>query len=179
MALTRRHLLYLAPLALFLVLAAYLLAGLALDPRHVPSVLIDKPVPDFALEGIEGGDGLSSKDLADGEIKLVNFFASWCIPCRAEHPFLMRLKDSGVKVYGINQRDKPEDAAAWLVRLGNPFAKIGADRKGRVSIDFGVYGLPESFIVDGVGRIRYKVTGPITNAHQYDDLVAQIEALRK
>ncbi len=179
MALTRRHFLYLAPLALFLVLAGYLLVGLGLDPRHVPSVLIDKPVPAFALEGIEGGAGLSSDDLKDGEVKLVNFFASWCVPCRAEHPFLMRLGESGVKVYGINQRDKPEDATAWLAQLGNPFAKIGADRKGRVGIDFGVYGLPESFVVDGQGRIRHKVTGPITNAHQYDDLIAVIESLRK
>lgn len=91
----------------------------------------------------------------------------------------MRLKEAGIPVYGINQRDKPDDATAWLARLGNPFAKIGADREGRVGIDFGVYGLPESYVVDGAGRIRYKVTGPITNAHQYDELVAVIESLRK
>lgn len=177
--LTRRQILFLLPLAVFLVLAVYLLVGLGLDPRRVPSALIDKPAPEFALEGIKGGPGLRTADLKSGKVGLVNFFASWCAPCRAEHPYLMRLKEAGIPVYGINQRDKPDDATAWLARLGNPFAKIGADREGRVGIDFGVYGLPESYVVDGAGRIRYKVTGPITNAHQYDELVAVIESLRK
>ncbi len=131
------------------------------DIRELPSALIDKPAPEFELPPIDGdGKGLSSADLA-GRVSLVNVFASWCPPCRIEHPILMRLKEEGVVVFGINYKDKPADARAFLARLGNPYRAIGADRTGRAVIDWGVYGYPETFIVDQAGRIRYRHVGPI------------------
>ncbi|MFQ5776001.1 MAG: DsbE family thiol:disulfide interchange protein [Kiloniellaceae bacterium] len=160
-----RRLVYLLPALIFAVVAAYFLWGLdpKRDPRLVPSVMIDKPVPEFDLPPIEGtdGPGLSSADLRTGEVTLVNVFASWCIPCRVEHPLLMELKRQGVRLAGINYKNKPQEARAWLAELGNPYARIGADVSGRVGIDWGVYGVPETFVVDGSGRIRYKHTGPI------------------
>ncbi len=132
------------------------------DARRIPSALIDKPAPGFALPPIEGrGVGLSSADLA-GKVGLVNVFASWCAPCRVEHPVLMRLAAEGVPIYGINYKDRPEDALAFLDELGDPYRAIGADSRGRVSIDWGVYGYPETFVVDREGIVRYKHVGPMT-----------------
>ena len=132
------------------------------DISHIPSVLIDKPAPKFELPPIDGqAVGFSSTDL-DGQVALVNVFASWCAPCRAEHPILMQLAADGVAVYGINYKDRPKDALAFLSNLGNPYKAVGADNTGRVSIDWGVYGYPESFVIDRHGRIRYKHIGPIT-----------------
>ncbi len=129
--------------------------------RDVPSALIDKPAPEFSLPPIEGrNDGFSSTDLAD-KVSLVNVFASWCVPCRVEHPILMQLAREGVPIYGINHKDKPEDALRFLEELGNPYRRIGADNTGRVSIDWGIYGYPETFVIDRGGRIRYKHIGPI------------------
>ena len=131
------------------------------DISELPSALIDKPAPDFVLPPIAGdGPGLSRADLV-GKVSLVNVFASWCPPCRIEHPILMRLNREGVPVFGINYKDKPEDAKAFLEELGNPYRAIGADRTGRIAIDWGVYGYPETFIVDAAGRIRYRHVGPI------------------
>ncbi len=159
---------FVLPVAAFVVLAAvfgfylYQIGPGGKDISNVPSALIDKPVPVFSLPPIEGrNDGFASSDLA-GKVSLVNVFASWCLPCRVEHPILMRLADEGVPIYGINIRDTPEDARRFLDRLGNPYRRIGADNNGRVSIDWGVYGYPETFIVDRDGRIRYKHIGPIT-----------------
>jgi cytochrome c biogenesis protein CcmG/thiol:disulfide interchange protein DsbE len=162
-----RRLLYLMPVLLFAVVAGYFLWGLdsERDPRAVPSVMIDKPVPEFDLLTIQGMDdpGLAAADLRGQGVTLVNFFASWCIPCRAEHPVLERMvRDRGVRLVGINYKDKPGDARSWLAELGNPFARIGADESGRVAIDWGVYGVPETFIVDDAGRIRYRHLGPLT-----------------
>jgi cytochrome c biogenesis protein CcmG/thiol:disulfide interchange protein DsbE len=157
-----RRLIYILPLALFVVLAGYFVVGLTRDPSIVPSALIDKPVPDFTLPALlKDGKGLATADLK-GKVTLVNVFASWCVPCRIEHPLLMRLAhEQGVTVHGINYKDKPEDAVRWLNQGGNPYAAIGADQDGRVSIDWGVYGVPETYVVDPQGRIRYKVVGPL------------------
>ena len=160
----RRLIFILAPIAfaaLAAVLAVQLLTG---DPRTIPSALIDKPAPEFDLAPVQGYDaGLSSDALKNGEVVLVNIFASWCGPCLVEHPFLMDLAEKGtVKIYGINYKDAPDNASAWLKRYGDPYTAIGADLDGRVGIDWGVYGVPETFIVDGEGRIRYKHIGVLS-----------------
>jgi cytochrome c biogenesis protein CcmG/thiol:disulfide interchange protein DsbE len=161
---TMRRLLYLVPVVVFLAVGIGLAVGLTRDPSTLPSALINHPVPTFELPGLEGAegneDGLSSDDLK-GQVSLVNVFASWCVPCRVEHPVLMRLAEEGIPIYGINYKDKPDQVEGWLAELGNPFKKIGADRNGRVGIDWGVYGVPETFVIDADGRIRYKFVGPI------------------
>lgn len=161
-----RRLLYLLPVLIFAVLAGYFLWGLnpERDPGELPSAMIDHPVPEFDLAPIEGmaGPGLAAADLRNGEVTLVNVFASWCIPCRVEHPLLMDIaaRDE-VRLVGINYKNKADEARAWLADLGNPYARIGADVTGRVGIDWGVYGVPETFVVDGQGRIRYRHVGPM------------------
>ncbi len=155
------------PVAAFAALAAvfavylYQIGTGEKDAAAVPSALIGKPAPAFDLPPIEGmAGGLGTADLK-GAAALVNVFASWCPPCRQEHPLLMRLARAGVPIYGINIKDEPAAARAFLDRLGNPYRRIGADRSGRVAIDWGVYGYPETFVLDRSGRIRYKHVGPI------------------
>jgi cytochrome c biogenesis protein CcmG/thiol:disulfide interchange protein DsbE len=155
-----RRLLYLLPVLVFAAVGIGLAVGLTRDPETLPSALIDRTVPAFELAGIGVGDGFSSEDLK-GQVTLVNVFASWCVPCRVEHPVLMRLAEEGVPIYAINYKDAPDQAQAWLAELGNPFEKIGADRNGRVAIEWGVYGVPETFVVDAEGRIRHRHVGPI------------------
>ncbi len=157
---------YFIPAIVFGVIAGYFLWGLDpdRDPREIPSVMIDKPVPEFELAPIEGmkGPGLAAADLRNGQVTLVNFFASWCVPCRVEHPILTELVErDGVRLVGINYKNEPEEARAWLAELGNPYAQIGADTSGRAGIEWGVYGLPETFVIDKQGRIRYRHVGPI------------------
>ncbi|HSR72216.1 MAG TPA: DsbE family thiol:disulfide interchange protein, partial [Kiloniellales bacterium] len=147
---TARRILYLLPVVVFALVAGTFLWGLdpARDPSNVPSVMIDEPAPAFDLPPIAGmeGPGLSDADLRTGRVTLVNFFASWCIPCRIEHPQLTALSEEhGVTIYGINYKDEAGDATRWLADLGDPFARIGADTSGRVAIDWGVYGVPETF----------------------------------
>ena len=153
----------LVPLMLFVGVFAAFGFGLRLNPNLVPSPLIGKPAPTFKLPPVEGRSrGLSSADLR-GKVSLVNVFASWCVSCRDEHPLLMRLKaDGNVPIYGIDYKDKPDDAMRWLARMGDPYARAGADLDGRVAIDWGVYGVPETFVVDRRGRIAFKEIGPIT-----------------
>ena len=157
------QLLLFGPVALFLVLMLAFAMGLGHDPKLVPSPLIGKPVPVFSLPPVNGRRvGLSSVDL-QGEISLVNVFASWRVACREEHPVLMQLaKQRTVPVHGLNYKDKPEEAALWLDGMGDPYTRTGADTDGRVAIDWGVYGVPESFVVDGRGRIAFKQVGPMT-----------------
>jgi cytochrome c biogenesis protein CcmG/thiol:disulfide interchange protein DsbE len=159
---TLRRLLFLIPVLVFAGIGIGLALGLTRDPSILPSALIGKSVPAFDLPPVAGLDrpGLSSADL-EGQVVLVNVFASWCVPCRAEHPLLMRLADQGVAIYGINYKDKPGQVDAWLGELGDPFRRIGADQTGRVAIDWGVYGVPETFVIDSKGRIRYKFVGPL------------------
>jgi cytochrome c biogenesis protein CcmG, thiol:disulfide interchange protein DsbE len=176
-----RRLLYFLPIVAFAAIAVWFAFGLTRDPSKVPSALIDHPMPAFALAAVPG---FGAPPLADatvkGKVALVNFFASWCVPCRAEHPILMRLAaEKRVAVYGINYKDRGEDAARWLKELGNPYAAIGHDEPGRVGIDWGVYGVPETFIVDREGRIRFKQVGPITPAVLRDTILPLIAKLEQ
>ena len=161
-----RVLLFLVPLLLFVAAGAFLAVGLTRDPQKLPSALIDKPAPEFSLPALPGraqsADGLSRADLAGGGGPvLVNVFASWCLPCRIEHPLLARLAEQGAVVHAINYKDRPEDALAWLRELGDPYRKIGSDRDGRVGIEWGVYGVPETFVLDKAGNIVHKHVGPL------------------
>ncbi|HZP21077.1 MAG TPA: DsbE family thiol:disulfide interchange protein [Bauldia sp.] len=161
----RRRLVLLLPLAVFAALAAVFLARLesGTDSEFIPSVLIGKPAPDFVLPGLEPGQsGLSRADLL-GKVTLVNIFASWCGPCRDEHPQLQALSgDPGFRLVGINYKDNAANARRFLGELGNPYSAIGADPSGRASIDWGVYGVPETFLVGPDGVIRQKFVGPIS-----------------
>jgi cytochrome c biogenesis protein CcmG/thiol:disulfide interchange protein DsbE len=173
-----RRLLYLLPILIFVGVGIGLAVGLTRDPGTLPSALLDQPVPRFALPPIEGlpGEGLTSADL-EGEVSLVNVFASWCVPCRAEHPLLLGLSERGVVINGINYKDPPGQAAGWIAELGNPFARIGADRDGRVAIDWGVYGVPETFVIDRAGRIRHKHVGPLQPRDLEETLLPMLEHL--
>jgi cytochrome c biogenesis protein CcmG, thiol:disulfide interchange protein DsbE len=151
------------PLAVFLVLLAFLFVGLFRDPREVPSPLVDKPAPAFSLAKLHRpGERLSNADMR-GQVWLLNVWASWCVSCRVEHPLLVALaKADVVPVIGLAYKDKPEDGLAWLASNGDPYRMSIVDRDGRVGIDFGVYGVPETFVIDKAGIIRYKQIGPLT-----------------
>ena len=168
------------PLFLFVALAVLLAIGLTLNPREIPSPLIGKLVPEFSLPPVKGRVlGLSSADLK-GEVSLVNVFASWCTACRAEHPLFMELKEKGiVPIHGLNYKDRPADAEQWLNELGDPYTRTGADIDGRVAIDWGVYGVPETFVIDRTGRIAHKVIGPLTPQLLQDKVLPLIRELRK
>ncbi len=176
----RRRLVFLLPLVALLGLAVLLGIGLTMNPRQIPSPLIGKPIPQFSLPPVLGRTlGLSTADLK-GEVSLVNVFASWCVACRTEHPLFMRLQEQGVvPIHGLNYKDKPEDAANWLGELGDPYTRTGADIDGRVGIEWGVYGVPETFVIDKEGRIAYKHIGPITSRDWDDTMAPLIERLRK
>jgi cytochrome c biogenesis protein CcmG/thiol:disulfide interchange protein DsbE len=182
----RYQAIFLIPVIAFALLALAFGVGLFLRPDVIPSPLIDKEAPSFALKPIPGlagepplGDGLTSDDLK-GQVTLVNVFASWCVPCRAEHPLLMQLaKEPGLRIVGINYKDKPEDVRAWLAELGNPYGRIGRDETGRVAIDWGVYGVPESFIVDATGRIRHKHVGPLMEYDLQNEILPIVRKLKK
>ena len=154
---------YLGPLTVFAIVAVFLGVGLTLNPREIPSPLVGKPVPQFRLAPVKGRTlGLASADLR-GEVAFVNMFASWCTACREEHPLWMGLARQGIApVRGLNYKDAPEDAARWLDELGDPYRRTGADLDGRIGIAWGVYGVPETYVVDKHGVIRDKVIGAIT-----------------
>ncbi len=159
-----RSWLALLPLIVFAGLVAVFVIGLRGDPQRLPSALIGQPAPQFMLAALEGSGrpGFATADLA-GQVTLVNVFASWCIPCHEEHPFLMELsRDTRIRIAGINQKDQPDNARRFLGRNGNPYHVIGVDPAGRTVIDWGVYGVPETFIVGRDGRIAFKHVGPIT-----------------
>ncbi len=158
----RYRLLFLVPAIVFVGLMLAFGFSLNRDPSTVPSPLIGKPVPEFSLGPVkERTLGLSTADLR-GDVSLVNVFASWCVACREEHPLLMRMKEQGlVPIHGLNYKDKPDDAARWLDTMGDPYTRTGADLDGRVAIDWGVYGVPETFVVDRQGRIVFKQIGPV------------------
>ncbi|MBX9716609.1 MAG: DsbE family thiol:disulfide interchange protein [Burkholderiaceae bacterium] len=170
---------YLLPLLVFVVMAGFLAIGLKLDPREVPSPLIGKPAPAFDLPQLAAPDQrLAAKDLR-GQVWLLNVWASWCVACRQEHPLLVDLAKTGqVKLYGLNYKDKRDDALGWLAKYGNPYLQSVSDTEGLVGIDYGVYGVPETFVIDKQGVIRFKQIGPVTPEALRDKLlplVAQLE----
>lgn len=175
-----KRLFFLLPISLFLVVGVYFMAGLKRDPAYMPSMLIDRPAPVFALPPIEGRtEGLSNEDFA-GEVVLLNVFGSWCAGCLIEHPVLMEIAaDGAAPLLGLNWRDKPGDAARWLARHGDPYARIGDDADGRVAIDFGVTGAPETFVIDAKGRVRHKHVGPIAPEDWRGVIKPMIEELKK
>ncbi|HEY0435909.1 MAG TPA: DsbE family thiol:disulfide interchange protein [Phenylobacterium sp.] len=157
-----RRILAIAPVAVLAVLLVAFVAGLQRDPSILPSMLIGKPLPAFSLPAVRAGDrGLESAALA-GQPALLNVFASTCGPCLIEHPLLMRLKNEGVLVAGIDWKEEPEAGAAWLAKNGDPYVLAGNDPNGRAGIDLGVSGTPETFVLDRHGRVRYRQVGAIT-----------------
>jgi cytochrome c biogenesis protein CcmG/thiol:disulfide interchange protein DsbE len=179
----RRRLIVLLPLLVFLAIAALFLFRLGSgDPSKLPSALIGRPVPDTPLPPIPGlaRDGAPVPGIANadfkGAVSLVNVWASWCVPCHDEAPLLMKLaEDKRIRIIGINYKDQPENARRFIGRYGNPFAAVGADTNGRASIDWGVYGVPETFVIDRDGRIAYKLVGPITADNLETALKPQLE----
>jgi cytochrome c biogenesis protein CcmG, thiol:disulfide interchange protein DsbE len=164
----RRRLIALLPLLVVLVLGALFFARLfAGDASHIPSALIGQSAPPIDLKGLDGAPGLADADLRSGHVSIVNVFGSWCLPCHAEHETLMalaadkELAAKGVALYGVAQKDDPENLRRFLGAKGDPYAKIGLDQDGRAGIDWGVYGVPETFIVKGDGTIAYKFNGPM------------------
>jgi cytochrome c biogenesis protein CcmG/thiol:disulfide interchange protein DsbE len=178
--LSGRRWLLLLPVGAFALVAAALGIGLIGNPREIPSALIGKPVPVFTLPPVKGRTlGLSSDDLK-GEVSLVNVFASWCVPCLSEHPIFLRLnRKNVVAIHGINYKNNPDDAAQWLDRYGDPYTRTGADLDGRVAIDWGVYGVPETFVVDRAGRIVFKQIGPVTPQILNEQILPLITKLRQ
>lgn len=179
-ATTRRSILAFLPLAVAATLVIVLAWGLNRDPSNLPSTLLGKAVPDFDLPPVQGRTlGLSSTDLK-GEVSLVNVFASWCVACREEHPLFMKLTAQGtVPLHGLNYKDQPDDAAKWLDRLGDPYTRTGADVSGRVAIDWGVYGVPETFVIGADGRIAYKHIGPVSEDVLTRTILPLVESLRQ
>ena len=165
-----------APVAAFAALAFAFWSGLGRDPTILPSVLIDRPVPAFSLQPVRESDAVFTNGDLDGQVALVNVFASWCGPCRIEHPTLMELaRQDAVQIYGINWKETPEACLRYLNEAGDPYSRIGSDESGRFALDLGVTGAPETFIIDRHGRIRYKQVGPIT-AEVWRDTIAPIVA---
>jgi cytochrome c biogenesis protein CcmG/thiol:disulfide interchange protein DsbE len=176
------RLLYLLPLLIFFGVAAYFAAPIlqGKDPHTLPSALIDKPAPAEILGPlIASKPGIDPASL-NGEVRLVNFFASWCGPCRAEHPLLMEIDaKKTVPLYGVNYKDAPAAAVNWLAQLGDPFERIGRDGDGRVAIEWGVYGVPETYVVDKAGRIQYRHVGPLSRAAFEGTIMPLVAKLRE
>jgi len=170
---------FLIPLALFIVLVVFLAIGLNLNPREVPSPLIDKPAPAFELTRLDDPvRSLKAEDLR-GQVWLLNVWASWCVACLQEHPVLLAFsKSSPVPIYGLNYKDQRDAAFAWLGKHGNPYTASLVDTDGRVGIDYGVYGVPETFLIDRQGTIRFKHIGPVTEDVLKREIVPMIEKLR-
>jgi cytochrome c biogenesis protein CcmG/thiol:disulfide interchange protein DsbE len=166
------------PLIIFAVLVVFLAVGLTLNPREVPSPLIGKPAPEFELPLLLQEGSFSNKDLM-GHVTLVNVWASWCFACRQEHEVVKHLSRQGVRIIGLNYKDEASDAKQWLAKLGNPYQAIAADRDGRIAIDWGVYGAPETFLIDEQGIIRHKVIGPLSDQEKFDALMAVMQTLKK
>jgi cytochrome c biogenesis protein CcmG, thiol:disulfide interchange protein DsbE len=184
----RRLAMALLPVVVFAGLAVLFAVGLSRDdPSRVPSVLIGKPAPQFDLPPLEGlthqgapVPGFATADLAQGQLTLVNIWASWCAPCRDEHPHLMTLSEmDDFRLVGINYKDDPENARRFLGALGLPYEAVGVDRGGRTFVDWGAYGVPETFLVDGKGIIRYKYIGPITPKALDETLLPMIRDLQE
>jgi cytochrome c biogenesis protein CcmG/thiol:disulfide interchange protein DsbE len=181
-----RRLWFIVPALVFVGVAIALAVGLGRQgeqgSRDVPSALIDKPVPSFSLAPVKGhGPGLSDADIKAAGVSILNVFASWCGPCRVEHPIWMAYAErpDAVPLFGLNYKDRPDDASGWLDKLGNPYARTGADLDGRVGIDFGVYGVPETFVIDATGRIVYKHIGVMTRRDLEEKILPTVARLKE
>ena len=171
---------YLAPLAVFLVLAGFLYVGLGLNPREVPSPLVDKPAPAFQLAKLAQPDQTFSRDDMKGKVWMLNVWASWCTACREEHPLLVEIAKQGtVPIIGLNYKDKPDAAKQWLAQWGDPYKLSVQDPVGRTGIEYGVYGVPETFVIDKNGVIRFKQIGPITPKVWQDKMLPLIRQLEQ
>lgn len=170
----------LIPLGFFIVLVIFLAIGLTRDPHEIPSPLIGKPAPSFLAPMLHTPEQqFSAKDML-GQVWLLNTWASWCVACRQEHPILMEFaKTKTLPIIGLDYKDKDTDGLKWLARYGNPYDKAIADRDGRIGIDFGVYGVPESFLIDKAGVIRYKQIGPVTDEALREKILPLIRELQK
>jgi len=176
-----RRLIFILPVLIFLALVGYFAIALRPDhdPNLLPSALIDKPMPDFDLAMLNGADRLGSAGLR-GHVVVLNFFASWCVPCRVEHPVLMRLANKEhVAIYGIAYKDNNEDSRKVLTQLGDPYRGIGVDGDGRTGLNFGVYGVPETYVIDKSGHIRRRFVGPLTGDAIEHDLLPLLRALEQ
>jgi len=175
-----RYLRYLVPLALFFLLVAFLYRGLSLDPKRVPSPLVGKPMPAFSLTRLKDPDSTISDADLRGEVAILNIWATWCVSCRREHEVLLQLARTGAApIYGLNYKDDRAAAQRWLQQLGDPYVANAFDSDGRVGIDWGVYGAPETFIIDRQGIIRHKHIGPLTAGALENEilpLIAQLKA---
>ena len=170
---------FLIPFGLFAVLVVFLAVGLTLDPREVPSPLIDKIAPPFELPTLHNPAATFTPQDMQGKVWLLNVWASWCTACRAEHPVLNELADSGeVAIIGLNYKDQPGDAINWLDRLGNPYLASVSDLEGSAGLDWGVYGVPETFVIDRQGLIRYKQIGPVTREALSETILPLIRQLK-
>ena len=169
---------FLIPLAVFLLLAVFLAIGLSLNPREVPSPLIDKPAPEFSLAQLRNPERKLSLQELRGQVWMLNVWASWCVSCRDEHRVLQALADQNlVPIVGLNYKDKPGNARQWLADLGDPYTVSVIDREGRAGIDWGVYGVPETFLIDRQGVIRYKHIGPVDFSALSEKLIPKIKSL--
>lgn len=176
-----KRLIYLLPLVLFMGLSGYFLVALRPnhDVRELPSVMIDKPAPAFDLAGL-GDPKPLALDSLKGHPFVLNFFASWCVPCRLEHPLLMRLSEQNhIPLYGIAYKDKPADSTRLLANFGDPYRQVGIDQDGRVGLNFGVYGVPETYIIDSTGIIRKRFVGPLTAEAVEKELLPLLKQLGK
>ncbi|MCU7928789.1 MAG: DsbE family thiol:disulfide interchange protein [Candidatus Thiodiazotropha sp. (ex Dulcina madagascariensis)] len=175
-----RYLRYSIPLLIFAVIAAFLYKGLGMNPREIPSPLIGKSVPEFSLPTVENAETMVKSENLLGKVYLLNVWATWCVSCRAEHETLVHLSRSGkVEIVGLNWKDDRDKALAWLKRLGDPYIINIFDQKGRTAIDLGVYGAPETFLVDSKGVIHYKHAGPISMELFNKTLLPMIEDLKR
>jgi cytochrome c biogenesis protein CcmG, thiol:disulfide interchange protein DsbE len=167
------------PLLLFVIVMGFLAKGLFLDPREVPSPLIGKPAPAFTAPVLgESGKEFSAKEML-GKVWLLNVWASWCAACREEHPLLLEMRDHDIPLYGLAYKDTDAEASAVLKEMGNPYLMTATDADGKIGIDYGVYGVPETYVIDKLGVIRYKQIGPITPAALREKILPLLEALQK
>lgn len=166
--------LMIAPPAIFLGLATLFFVGMQRDnPDELPSAMVGREAPEVVVAPVSYAEAFDNADLRSGDLKLVNFWASWCAPCRTEHPTLMQLKDAGIEIMGVNYKDNEANAAGFIAELGDPFAKGGADPNGRMALNWGVYGVPETYVVDGDGTVLLRIAGPLTQR----ELAARLQSL--
>lgn len=176
----RIPLLMVLPLLLFLGLAGLFVFGLGRsDPGDMPAALVGQPAPQLALDPLEGMLTPKDADLRGPGVKIVNFWASWCVPCRVEHPNLMALKAIGIPIYGVNYKDEAANALNFLAELDNPYVATGQDLAGRNAVNWGIFGVPETFLIDGNGRITLRFPGPITGRVLSETILPAIEAAER